>query len=379
MRTPLCSAFPLAGLAAVTLSLAAQEPIPSPRCELGPGPLPVGFNRMATVDSTRRLADGAPRPMSISLWYPARAGAGPRLRYRDYLLGEPAPIGAPPIDEVAALVGFLTRQGAADSTINTWLDRPMLAYPAPAPSGGRFPLVLIAQGNGQSAPDQAPLAEWLASHGYVVATLPSPSRIGGPLTGEEEVGRRAEEQAEDLGFLRGVLARRADVDGSRVALVGHSFGARGALLLGMRDSSLRALVSLDGGIGTATARTSFEAAPSFRPTLQVPLLHFYEALDRFMTPDFRLLQSLTGADRWLVGTVAMHHHHFTNLGTASCTEPGLRPFLQASDTTGVSYNAVARLTLSFLDAWLKPSGTPWNPPTDWPGLGPVSHLAPGRN
>ena len=33
-----------------------------------------------------------------------------------------------------------------------------------------FPLVLIAQGNRQDAPDQAVLSEFLASHGYVVAS-----------------------------------------------------------------------------------------------------------------------------------------------------------------------------------------------------------------
>ena len=89
-----------------------------------------------------------------------------------------------------------------------WLDAPMLATADPDPSGGRFPLVLVAQGNGQSAPDQAPLAEYLASHGYVVATSPSPMRISGPLVDEASVGARAEEQAADLAFLRAALDAR---------------------------------------------------------------------------------------------------------------------------------------------------------------------------
>jgi predicted dienelactone hydrolase len=60
-----------------------------------------------------------------------------------------------------------------------WLDAPMLAARDAPPGGGRFPLVLLEQGNGQTLRDQAPLAEYLASHGYVVATSPSPTLITG--------------------------------------------------------------------------------------------------------------------------------------------------------------------------------------------------------
>jgi pimeloyl-ACP methyl ester carboxylesterase len=41
------------------------------------------------------------------------------------------------------------------------------------------------------------------------------------------------------------------VDGTRVFVLAHSFGARAALLFAMHDPSVAGLVSLDGGIGTA--------------------------------------------------------------------------------------------------------------------------------
>lgn len=55
-------------------------------------------------------------------------------------------------------------------------------------------LSLIAHGNGQDAADQAVLAEFFASHGYVVASVPSPMKKH-PMTGESQIGAFAEEQA----------------------------------------------------------------------------------------------------------------------------------------------------------------------------------------
>jgi pimeloyl-ACP methyl ester carboxylesterase len=61
-----------------------------------------------------------------------------------------------------------------------------------------------------------------------------------------------------------VLADRRDVLGQRMGVVGHSFGARAALLLAMLDPQVAAVVSLDGGIGTASGRASLEALPIYR-------------------------------------------------------------------------------------------------------------------
>jgi len=314
------------------------------------GVLPVGFTLFLLTDSTRRMPSGEPRPVTVGVWYPARAVAAPRLTYREYFSLSPE-TGGRELDE---LVVFLTSHGAQTDAVQEWLGAPMLAARDAPAAGGRFPLVLLAQGNGQTLRDQAPLAEYLASHGYVVATCPSPMLITGPLTDDADIARRAEEQADDLGFVRAALHQRPDVAGDRIGLVGHSFGARGALLYEMREHRVAALVSLDGGIGTATGRAGFEAAPSFRAgSARAPILHFYEPLDKFMTPDFGLLRSLDSAERWLVRVPAMHHHQFTSLGAASMAFPQLRPALAATSATADEYGSVERATLDFLDGFVK--------------------------
>ncbi len=54
------------------------------------------------------------------------------------------------------------------------------------------------QGNQEGAIDQAVVAEYLASHGYLVVTTPSPMRRT-PMQADSEVGRAAERQALELG------------------------------------------------------------------------------------------------------------------------------------------------------------------------------------
>jgi len=313
-----------------------------------PGPWRVGFAFIRSVDSTRRMETGEPRPLDIGVWYPTRSTERLRLTYRDYyLLAAAEP-------ELENFIQFLASHGAENREVAAWLATPMRAIRDALPTDQRFPLVLIAQGNGHSVQDQAPMAEHLASHGYVVATTPSPMRVTGPLESESQVGARAMEQSIDLetAELR-LLQWRRDIAGEAIGVVGHSFGARAGLLLAMRSTHVAALVSLDGGIGTATGRGSMESVAGFRPgAVRAAILHFYETLDDYMTPDLSLLRSLTGVTRW-IQQAPLHHHQFTSLGAATVEHAALRGALAATDTTAAAYSAVLTETLVFLDAFLK--------------------------
>jgi dienelactone hydrolase len=225
---------------------------------------------------------------------------------------------------------------------------PLLAGDAPPSSDGPFPVVLVAQGNGGDVIDQVVLCEHLASHGLVVATTPSPT-LETPLESEEQVGALAERQASDLLAAAAIVADRLPADLRRIGIVGHSFGARAALLIAMREPRVEALVSLDGGIGTATGVESFRAAPSFDAEVTLPpLLHFFERLDSFMEPDFALLESLDFRELKLEPTEGMHHVHFTTYGFASGAFPEIASVTHATPETKHSVLAVQERTASFL-------------------------------
>ncbi len=334
----------------------------------------VGFKVLAEKDATRPLEDGRSRPVQIAIWYPAAKASGARMTYRDYFLltasetdPEETPREADRRKAIEGFESFLASAGVTKSDAARLLATRMTAVRAAGPAAERFPLVLIAQGNGQSAHDQAFLAEYLASHGYVVATSPSPARLTGPVS-EEDIPSKAQEQAADLVFAIKALQTWPSVRPGPAALVGHSFGARSALLVAMSQRDIAALVSLDGGIGAKTGTGMLERSRLFdAKKMTAPLLHFFEDSDPFMAPDFTLLRSLGPGERFVVRVPDVRHIHFTSIGALISIAPSLAKATSANERTRWSYEAVCRSTISFLDAAMKESGshkkgwTPSNP------------------
>ena len=196
------------------------------------------------------------------------------------------------LPDSASAAAFLIGAHVPADEVARLFSTPLAATRSSPSIASHSPLVLVGQGNGQSTADQVVLCEYLASHGFVVASTPSPT-LRASLEREDQVGDFAETQCDDLASAILAVAAVLPADTTGIAVLGHSFGARGALLLAMRDPRVRAIVSLDGGIGTATGDSSFRGAPSFRAGAPLPpILHFYETLDPFMAPDFTLLKSL---------------------------------------------------------------------------------------
>jgi len=337
---------------------------------------PVGFRVLEKRDASRPLKDAAGgRPIQIAVWYPAAPGKatsdGPRMRFRDYMilgLSERS-FAAPSSDAVEQMLGeyrkFLVATGVDASEAEALLTTQMAAVRDAPAAEGSLPLILLAPGNAQSAEDMAALAEFLAARGFLVASVPSPTRISGPMQSEADIPSKADEQASDLGFARQAL--RAQAREGRVGAVGHSFGARSALLLAMRDADVSAVVSLDGGIGARTGAGLLEKSRGFsRDRMHAALLHFYEELDPQMAPDFTLIRSLDRSDRWLVRVSGMHHIHFTTIGALIGASPGLFRATAATAETATARDLVLQGTESFLTQFVGPRPdrpARWQPPS----------------
>lgn len=261
---------------------------------------------------------------ALTLWYPANAG-GEVLRYRDFV---------PKLEEADA---FLHAQKIADDTIVALFDSRMAARRNAPPKNGRFPLVLVFQGNGNTAADQAVLAEHIASHGFVVATLD-----GAVVSDEAEIFPKSKEQAEKFEAAVKTLAKMPNVDAANVSVVGHSLGARAMLLYATRNP-VRAMISLDGGIGTANHVDELRTTRPLPPTL-----HLYEDLDAFMKPDHTFLKSLRTQSLAIEKADAMHHAHFTTWGFAAVAFPELAQATHATPATKANVQRVAERVVAFL-------------------------------
>jgi len=134
------------------------------------------------LDSTRRFGPtGLARPILVDIWYPAQLEGLNSLRYRDYLK-------IPPLRRyrtfASELERFLldalsddlfrkkwTKLSAKERTfVDTLLSKPTMAFHAPVPASGRFPLILYHTGAAGSFEENSVLCEYLASYGYAVIT-----------------------------------------------------------------------------------------------------------------------------------------------------------------------------------------------------------------
>lgn len=335
---------------------AAQDQAPPSWGSLTPGPHVVGVASFVARDSARTAPDG-PRVVQITFWYPARPVANaPVAQYSDYVALGASERGqgttrAEGTRAVSSFTEFLVGNGVPRSDVTRWLESPMRASFAAPRARGNHPVVLVAQGNGHAAYSQAVLAEYLASHGYLVATTPSPGRIGPAMQTEDDILPAAVAQAEDLALALRWLVRRGWGDSSRVAVVGHSFGARAALLL-LHRSVASVLVSLDGGIANAQGRQWLDGSTIDPGRIRGFVVHLFQEGDTIVRPDFALLRQLTGTARILVRAEGLSHWHFTSFGTISGTFPTVAP--GATDRVRARTAAhVVEFAACVLDAWAR--------------------------
>jgi dienelactone hydrolase len=322
---------------------------------LEPGEFAVGFKSSMLRAQAADFKVAPPHPIQIDVWYPAEP-RGAAMKYRDYLLlslTEKTPEEPTEAQRKAGLddlTKFLTSAGLSGKAAHTLIETPMFAHlNAPSLSNRRFPMVVMVQGNGQAAAAQAVLAEYLASHGYVVVTTPSITRLTTPLTNVDDIGKKSVEQAEDTDRAASAIGDWPNVVNIPVSVIGHSFGARGALIYAMHHPT-NALISLDGGIGTATGTKAMLNEKMLDLTAEMPpVLHFYEMLDDRMNPDFRMLRSLRTPNLELVRMDSMQHVHFTTDGFAAAMLPEFAKITKAGSDLHKELLSMAEKTLAFLD------------------------------
>jgi hypothetical protein len=354
------------------LSAGHQQPIfaqsPPLWGGLKPGPHAVGFRVVSAYDHARtydrdfppRGCAGRARPIQISVWYPARPVTGdapmPFEVYAHLLMKEESfgPLNAEERRRSretfkSHVMRWNRREGArvVDEKLDQLMRLPTAAVREAAPRGGRFPLVVLAQGSDQSAFYHAILCEFLASHGYVVATSPSmgaDSRFIGPSL------KGAETQARDMEFIIRRLLEDPHTDREKLGLAAFSNGGLASFLTLMRNSNIDALVSLDSVLGFGFAGPLLKQSPFFDTSkAQAPVMHLYPKDAQGL--DLSLLNSLKYADTTLLSFTGLTHFDFSSLGVLSHMLMA-NPAGEA-DAVARGHEVMGRYVLHFFDAHLK--------------------------
>ncbi|WP_433305629.1 alpha/beta hydrolase family protein [Actinoplanes sp. CA-030573] len=217
------------------------------------GPLPVGTTRLHLVDRSRSY-QGRPRELMAALWYP--------VRHTAHLPVEPW-MDAVPLRLLLASADFDPEAVRAPFTAGR-VGAPVL------PARERLPLVVYSHGAHDHRSETTIIAQELASHGYVVATVDHTYDAftefpdGRVLAPVRDPVMLPPDFAADAGFLIDQLEliarghnpdadRRplpaglgAALDLRRVGMYGHSKGGTATALLMGSDPRVRAGLILDG-------------------------------------------------------------------------------------------------------------------------------------
>lgn len=319
----------------------------------------VGFRRVWTLDRSRvwprspaldSTTGTVARPVRVDVWYPARCVGRPVMKLREYLEI------APPEPAYNDMVFLLHRwdsysyHGLAADTGR--FDRLMAASTAscmdPPTAGGRFPLVVYSAGWFNRSPDNTILAEFLASHGFVVAAVPQLNPGLWTFNFRSDAAS-IENQVRDLEVALGALIEAEDVDRTQIAAMGYSTGGDVALLLQGRNPHIDAVVGLDAS-WTIGSVEDVLTSPYFGPDLnQVPILALRRRTDAGVDGPMVTLDSLSHAPRIIAEIAGADHGSFSD-------DPAQRFFLGVGDPDHVrSHATVARSVLAYLDATLRSS------------------------
>jgi hypothetical protein len=217
------------------------------------------------------------------------------------------------------------------------------AYKNAAYHEGTFPILIYPE----SPNFNSILSEYLASYGYIVVSLSRHGTLDAEF--EWQNVRGIETLVQDCQFALTVIKKEFKIKDGIVATVGTGMNASAGMALMMRDPSIDALVSLEGGILTGYEYGLIQKSPYFeiyqvnRPMLVIHSPH------ESVNP--KLIERYKYADRYMISLPQMREFYYLNFGVWEKSIPGILG--PAPGDTKLSYEWMAQYTLYFLDWKLK--------------------------
>jgi alpha/beta superfamily hydrolase len=298
------------------------------------------------------------RPADADMWYPADTTAKDtplNFKYFLDLFGERANYytASKAGDSIPVQFAKGFCEGFKCSTPQQLFGFKTSSYKDAKPNAGKFPLVVyLASYNGMGY-ENYKLFEELAKRGYVVVSISSIGRYPGDMTMKNE--DMLEQVNDAMASLRH-LQNDQQIDFSRIALLGYSWGGVGNTILASRLKNVACLISFEGSEFHHYGSDKNEDAdfdgiknsPEFKQMkLKAPYLRLESSpLVKDIKKDsaFDFTQKLA-EDHLVVKVDSAEHQDFCYLPVA----------VKASGKckTGELYNTVSDLTISYLDEHLK--------------------------
>jgi hypothetical protein len=298
------------------------------------------------------------RPIDIDVWYPAKTSAidtTVNFKYFLDLFGSRANYytASKAGDSIPLQLGKAFCDGVKCSTPAKLFSFKTSSYQDAKPVAGKFPLVVyLASYNGMGY-ENYKLLEDLAKQGYIVVSISSIGRYPGDMTMKNE---DMMEQVNDAVTALKHLQNDPQIDFSKTALLGYSWGGMADALLATKLQNVRCIISFDGSEfhhygSDKNDDADFDGIKNSlafkKMSLNMPYLRLESSpLVKGSKKDsvYNFGRKLIG-DRLILKVDSAEHEDFSSL-----------PFVvKASGNckTGELYKTITALTISYLDEHLK--------------------------
>lgn len=326
--------------------------------DLSFGTYKVGFRSAIIYDNDRpaltEQSNKTGRAIHISVWYPGevRSDAKPMYfkAYADDVtrMINPIPVSIESTRDGLRQMKILVSQLHGDSAVLNQHLSSLLASKTNAfydvkPIKQSFPVVFYPESTWLNSI----MCEFLASHGYIVV---STSRHGSKNADFEwQTVNGIETLVKDSQFALTIVKQQFELKDPPVAVMGVGMNASAGLAWMMRDTNVKALVSLEGGIITGYEYKLIQTSPHFnKERVKSPMLVIHSPHES-VNP--ALIDNYNFADRHMVHLPRMSEFYYLNFGV---WEPTMKGILgPAPGDTRLGFKWEATYTLNFLDWQLK--------------------------
>ena len=256
------------------------------------------------VPDERGVLHPGPRWVHVHLWYPARPATGTPMTLDDYFsAGRVAGVPQFVIDLIHAndfgtpAYSFRAIFKSDSEKLTEALHTRMSARASADPAAGKWPVVVHVVGQNDFTQDAVLYAEYLASRGYIVVTVPylGTSARRSPLLVHDPSFYENLLRDLELALTRKALTLPS-ADADRVYATGHSYGGIYALLLAMRGSAVKAVIGLDPTYAAKRAPYEYDLSKFafWNPRLATPIVTLRRQQQNY---DDSVLNSLPRAER----------------------------------------------------------------------------------
>ncbi|MBK9154893.1 MAG: dienelactone hydrolase family protein [Chloracidobacterium sp.] len=218
------------------------------------------------------------------------------------------------LNDVMKVYDMWSNNGMFDKdgkTIDSLLKFQTTALSDAKPKKGKFPLIIYCSGWFSRSPDNSVMAEFLASHGFVVMTVPQLG-TGSTVFDFKVSEERIWTQVNDLKFALDRARSFDNVDAERVAAVGFSIGGIVVLWLSQIDDRIDAIAGLDGSY-VFKEWTELAKKGVTRPRKGFPILTMYRGHESLSSNiDLMFIEALDWADRSVIEVPKATHGEFSD-------------------------------------------------------------------